>query len=111
MATAVLLTLPPALAARAGTDTVLAAEDADGVMEVYATAETLAAGDRLRCFSMNDYAAIEGLFAAARKATATDDAVAIRDADERNTARKVQGRDRVIHSRSAGVRCRPGRAW
>ena len=111
MATAVLLTLPPALAARAGTDTVLAAEDADGVMEVYATAETLAAGDRLRCFSMNDYAVLECLFAAARKATATDDAATVRDADERNTARKVQGRDRTFHSRSAGVRCRPGRAW
>ena len=111
MATAVLLTLPPALAARAGTDTVLAAEDADGVMEVYATAETLAAGERLRCFSMNDYVVLEGLCAAALKLTATDDAVTVRDADERNTARKVQGRDRIIHSRSAPRRCRPGRAW
>lgn len=111
MATPISITLPPALAARAGTDTVLAAEDDDGVMEAYATAERLAAGERLRCFSMNDYAAIETLYRAARALATTDDAVAIRDADERNTARKVQGRDRVIHSRSAGVRCRPGRAW
>lgn len=109
MATAI--TLPPALAARAGTDTVLAAEDADGAMEVYATAETLAAGERLRCFSMNDYAVLEGLFAAARKATATDDAATIRDADESHTADKGRGRFQVVHSRPARVRCRPGRAW
>ena len=108
---ATIITLPLALADRAGTDTVLAAEDADGVMEVYATAEKLAAGERLKCFSMNDYAVLEGLFADARKLTATDDAATIRDADESHTADKGRGRFQVAHSRSAGVRCRPGRPW
>ena len=111
MATAVLLTLPPALAARAGTDTVLAAEDDMGLVEVYATAETLAAGERLRCFSMNDYAAIETLFAKARALVPTNDAETVLDTDAANVGRRYRGEARTVHSRPAGVRCRPGRAW
>lgn len=99
--TGIALTLPPALAARAGTDTVLAAEDADGVMEVYATADTLAAGERLRCFTVAEEAQIAALFADARGPVPSPPP----------SGRRVKGQTKVTHSRSAHVRCRPGRAW
>jgi hypothetical protein len=56
-------------------------------------------------------AELAALFTAARAPKATDDAVTMRDADERNTAGKSRGQFRVVHSRPAPPRCRPGRAW
>ena len=86
-----ILTLTGALAAR-GHTTVLAAQDEDGLVECYAEWTVVEGGyevgERLRCYSIDDACAIDGLFAAARGLRATDDAATIRDADARHAAQR-----------------------
>ena len=54
---------------------------------------------------------LAALFAAARGSAASNAPERVLDTDAANVGRRHRGESRAVHSRSAGVRCRPGRAW
>lgn len=105
--TGIIITLPDALAARAGTSTVLVCQDEDGFLAVFAdykpAADGYDVGARLRCFSPADDGHIAGIFASAQGLTVTDDAEAIRDADAKHAAQKHGGGKSKAKKRRRGV--------